>query len=236
MKKNIFVFCTFLLSIFAVVSCDNATSVSEGYLQGLYTVDRNFLRPEMVDTFYKVDNVADFGLVDGDRAYITLAYEIDNYFGPSMAKYRIKSVEGKIPVSGLTAAGDVDASEYSSAILGFREKPMYGWVWLWNKYQNVSVTYYSNGSLGDFKLTPAGLSGDTLCFALNAKIEAGDEYVEQLMSFDVSSYVDILSADDAAKLIALDSLNTKLTFRWYDERNDTVKVRSIVSGKFKNCF
>ena len=236
MKKNIFVFCTLLVSIFATISCDHATSVSEGYVQGLYTVDRNFLYPEMVDTFYKVDNISDFGLQDGDRAYITLAYEVDNYFGPTMAKYYIKSVEGKVPVSALSAKEDVDASEYSSAILGFRSKALYGWGWLWNKYQNVSVAYYSNGSLGDFKLTPKGLSGDTLCFALNAKIEDGDEYVEHLMSFDVSSFVDILSADEAAKLYALDSLNTKLTFRWYDEEKDSVKIRSIVPGKYKNCF
>lgn len=236
MKKNIFVFCTFLLSIFAMVSCDDANSVSEGYVQGLYTVDRNFLRPEMVDTFYKVDNMADFDLENGDRVYLTLAYEVDNYYGASMAKYYIKSVEGKIPVSGLTAAGDVDEALYSSAILGFREKPKYGGFWFWNKYQNINVVYYGNGTEGDFKLSPLGMSGDTLCFALNAKIEDGDEYMEQLLSFDVASVVESLPAEDATRLSQLDSISTKITLRWYDERNDTVKVMSPAAGKYKNPF
>ena len=236
MKKIFFALCTLSAFIFIMVSCDNVTSTSEGRIQGLYTISGNFLYPEMADTFYKVNNISDFELKDGDRAYLTLAYEIDNYYGASMAKYYIKSVENVLPVHGLTDEKNVDTSVYSSPIVGFETLPKYGAYWLWKKYHNFNVVYYGSGKQGDFKLSPVKLSGDTLCFALNAKIEDGDERMTQLLSFDVSSAVNMLPAEDVEKLVTLDSIYTKITTRWYDTNNDTVKIMYPWAGKYKNCF
>ena len=239
MKKNIFIFCMLAITT-AIISCDNATSTSDGYTQGLYTVDRNFLYPELVDTFFKVDNVSDFGLKTGDRTYLTRAYEVDNYYGMSMAKYHIKSVEEVLPVYGLTAIDDIDATKYTSPISeislillnNYSAKAM----WLWKKYQNINVGYYSNGKEGDFKLSPIKLSGDTLCFALNAKIESGDKFMSQLLSFDISSATNILPAEDAKKLAQLDSIHTKISILWHDEITDSIKTMYPFGGKYKNYF
>lgn len=240
MKKNLFALFTLFVSIFAFISCDNVTSTNEGYVQGLYTVDRNFVRPELVDTFYKIENMADFDLKSGDRAYLTVAYEFDNYLGPGTAKYRIKSVEGILPILGLTAAEDIDATTYSSPISGLHKilinTEAASAMWFWKKFLNVNVGYSCNGEEGDFKLSPVGLSGDTLCFALNAKIEDGEEYMTSLLSFDISAAVNMLSTEDAKKLVALDSIYTKIATRWYDEENDTIKTMYPGIGKYKNNF
>ncbi len=240
MKKNLLLFCTLFFSIIAMISCDNVTSESKGTMQGLFTVDRHFLYPEMVDTFYKAENVEDFGLKTGDRVYLTLSYEYDNYYGPAMAKYRVKSVEGKATTGVLTDAQNVDASLYSSSIASLQRVLVCGKyssdMWIWKNYQNICVGYYSNGTQGDFKLSPVGLAGDTLCYALNARIEEGNKATTEILSFDVSSAVDMLPASDAKKLSELDSISTRITFRWYDSKNDTVRVVSSTAGKFKNCF
>ena len=52
MKKTLFALCALFVSIFTITSCDPATSTSEGSFQGIYTVDRSFLRPELNDTAY----------------------------------------------------------------------------------------------------------------------------------------------------------------------------------------
>ncbi len=239
MKKILFALCTLFVFIFAFTSCDSAESTSEGYIQGLYTIDRNFVRPELKDTvYYKVKNIGEHGLQDGDRAYLTLGYEIDNYTG--MAEYYIKSVEGIIPVSGLTAAADIDTEIYSSPIIGLRKvlinTEVASAMWLWKNFQNISIDYRSNGAEGDFKLSPVKLEGDTLCFALNAKIEDGDKYITKLLSFDISSAANMLPDEEKDKLVALDSIYTKITTLWYDEYNDTTRIAEPFGGKYKNCF
>ena len=240
MKKNLLFFCTLFFSIIAMVSCDHVTSGSKGTMQGLFTVDRNFLYPEMIDTFYKAENVADFDLKTGDRVYLTLSYEYDNYYGPLMAKYRVKSVDGKATTNVLTAAQEVDEAIYSSSIASLLPVLVDGEynsaMWMWKNYQNICVAYYGNGTPGDFKLSPVGMSGDTLCFALNARIEDGNKTTTELLSFDISSAVDILPADDVNKLTELDSIYTKITLRWYDAKNNAVKIMSPAAGKYKNCF
>ena len=75
-----------------------------------------------------------------------------------------------------------------------------------------------------------------LCFALNARIEDGNKTTTELLSFDISSAVDILPADDVNKLTELDSIYTKITLRWYDAKNNAVKIMSPAAGKYKNCF
>lgn len=244
MKKNLLTLCTLFVSIFAFISCDNATSTSSGSIQGIYTVDRNFIRPELIDTFYKIDNITNFGLKNGDRAYLTVAYEYDNYFGPSSAKYSIKSVDSKLPVDGLTADSEIDKEIYSSPIIAPQEVFINitnnGVVksagWLWKNYQNISIIYKSNGTEGDFKLSPVGLSGDTLCLALNAKIEDGDKYMAKILSFDISEASNMLSAEDKNKLVAFDYIYTKISTIWYDEKNDTTKIMYPFVGKGINCF
>lgn len=244
MKKNLLTLCTLFISIFAFISCDNATSTSGGSTQGIYTVDRNFIYPELIDTFYKIDNIADFDLKNGDRAYLTLAYEYDNYFGPNFAKYSIKSVESKLSVHGLTAASEIDKEIYSSPIIAPKEVLINmssngvasAASWLWKNHQNISIIYKSNGTEGDFKLSPVGLSGDTLCFALNAKIEDGDKYMTKLLSFDISETPNMLSVEDKNKLVAFDYIYTKISTIWYDEKNDTTKIMYPFVGKDKNCF
>ena len=242
MKKNIFVFSALLAFVAALVSCDHATSgITKGEVSGIYTVDRNFLYPELVDTFIRVNNIADFDLKTGDRAYVTVAYEYDNYYGQSLTEYNIKSVDEKITVNGLTALSDVDTDIYSSPI-GWEpiivsiNPELVSAMWLWKNYKNLRVKYYGNGTKGDFKLSPVGLSGDTLCFALNARVEDGDEYMNEILSFDLSSVKDLLSAEDASKLASLDSISTKITLRWFYNRPDEIKVMSFAVGKYENYF
>ena len=243
MKKNFVILASCLLAIFAttfVTSCDKAHSTSKGYTQGIFTVDRNFLRPENSDTFYTVkkDEVASFGLKDGDRAIITLGYDIDNTIGAIGARWFIKSVEEKIPAYALSADADVDKEAFSSAIAGVGPMPLYGSHWMWKGLQNIYVGYYSNGSFGNFKMTPAGMSGDTICFNLYSQIPAGDEPVKQLLTFDIKSVASMLSEDDAARLNKLDSVYTKITTQveFFNNTGSTIKKASISGGKYKRTF
>lgn len=145
-----------------------------------------------------------------------------------------------LPVYGLTESSSIDPMVYSSPVTSL-EKVLINTeaasaMWLWKNFQNISVGYYSNGSEGDFKLSPVGLSGDTLCFALNAKIEDGDKYVTKILSYDVSSVVNMLPAEDAEKLSNLDSIYTQISLRWHDTYNDTIKTMYPFGGKYKNYF
>ena len=238
MKKTLFALCILFASIFTITSCDPATSTSEGSVQGIYTVDRNFLRPEMNDTaYFSVKNIKEHGLKDGDRAYITLGYEIDNYFGPSSAVYYIKSVEAIIPVYGLTAKEEIDATVYSAPVTGLQEilinsDGLLSAMWLFKKYQNINIVYKSNGTEGNFKLSPAGLSGDTVCFTLNAKIEQGNKRMGKLLSFDVSSVASMLTAEEAKKLATFDSIYTKIAIPC--DINGTIETKYPFGGKYKN--
>ena len=243
MKKN---FAILVLAMMAVVvsmsvaSCDEATSVSKGYTQGIYTVDRNFLRPENVDTFYtlKKADIESFGLKDGDRAIVTLGYEIDNVVGAKNALWYIKSVDEILPVFPLTPASEVDKAVYSSAIAGVGSMPMYGPYWMWRGYQNIYVGYYGNGEQGDFKMSPVGMSGDTICFELNSLIAAGDVPTKQLLTFDLRTVASMLSEEDATKLAALDSVCTKVTTNVEMISNGATVIKSMAlsGGKYKRTF
>lgn len=241
-RKNV-IFTFVLLAMLAttfLTSCDNAHSTSKGYTQGIFTVDRNFLYPENIDTFYtmKKEEIASFGLKDGDRAIITLGYDIDNTVGPKFAKWYIKSVDEKLPVYSLTPIADVDKDVFSSAIAGIGPMPIYGSHWMWKGFQNIYVGYYSNGSFGNFKLSPAGMSGDTICFTLNSQIPAGEEPMKQFLTFDIKSVASMLSEDDAVKLSGLDSVYTKITTKVeiLGNNGSTVKEMSLSGGKYKRTF
>ena len=232
-----------LMAIFAaafVTSCDKAHSTSDGYTQGIFTVDRNFLRPENVDTFYaiKKSEVESFGLKDGDRAIITLGYKIDNTVGAIGAQWYIKSVEEKLPVYALTPAADIDKDVYSSAIAGIGPMPIYGSHWVWKGFQNIYIGYYSNGSFGNFRMAPAGMSGDTICFDLYSQIPSGDAPMKQLLTFDINSVASMMSEEDAAKLASLDSVYTKITtnVEFYSNEGSYTKKMPIIGGKYVRTF
>ena len=237
-KGFLFILTVLAVVLFAAVSCDKAHSTSDGRIQGVYTVYGNALMPERTDTSYTVSNMREFDLNHGDRAIITLAYEIDNLIGAQYAKWYIKSVDEKLVTLPLTAKDSVDATEYSSVIDGPADWSffMYGKYWLWNKYQNFYIKYYSDGTKGDFKLSPVGMSGDTLCFALNSKFVAGDKANVELLTFDVSNAYTMLSTEDAAKLLNADSIYTKITTKVNMVEKDTVVAFTYGGGKYKKTF
>ena len=235
MKKN-FILLLSLVFGFMFVACDKATSTSDGKIEGIFTLSGNFLYPECVDTFYRVDNLSEFDIKNGDRALMTLGYEIDNLVGAKFARWYIKSVNEILPSAALTPVADVDTAIYSSAIAGVGSYPKYGAYWMWNNVQNIYIGYYSNGQPGDFKLSPVKVSGDTLCFVLNSKIIAGEEPMAKLLSYDVTTAASMLSADDAAKLASLDSICTKITTKVDLISEDKVEELFIGGGKYKNPF
>lgn len=238
-NKSIALFCciiSFFTLTITIVSCDSADSTSKGTIQGIYTVSGNSLRPELTDTFYTVKNLQDFGLRNGNRAILTLRYDIDNTLGAKLAKWQIKSVEEILPVLLPTSKENVDESIYSSAITGIGPMPKYGAYWLWRNYQNIYIGYYSNGTNGDFKLSPIGLSKDTLCFTLNSKITAGGKPMKQLLSFDISSAISMLSTEEISNFSKLDSIYTKITTKVELLDQDTIKTMSITGGKYKKTF
>ena len=235
MKKNFILLLSLVLG-FVFVACDKATSTSDGRIEGIFTVSGNILYPECVDTFYRVDNMSEFDIKNGDRALMTLGYEIDNLVGAKFARWYIKSVNEVLPSAVLTPVADVDTDIYSSAIAGVGNFPKYGAYWMWRNIQNMYIGYYSDGSQGDFKLSPVKMSGDTLCFVLNSKIIAGDKPMAKLLSFDVSAAASMLSADDAEKLSSLDSICTKITTKVDIVSEDKVKELFIGGGKYKNPF
>ena len=237
MKRGfLFLSVVLVVLMFATMSCDKAHSTSDGSIQGIYTVYGNGLMPEQTDTFYAVSNMKDFDLEHGDRAIITLGYEIDNLMGAGFAKWYIKSVDKMINTMPLTPLQSVDTVLYSSGIAGVGDFPMYGSHWMWKKFQSVYVGYYGNGNEGDFKLSPVKMSGDTLCFVLNSKFVAGDVPTAQLLSFDISNAVSMLSSTDAAKLLSLDSICTKITTKVDIVASDKVLNLSIGGGKYKKQF
>lgn len=235
--KKVVIFCAVALSLFFSVSCDESNSTQDGYIQGIYTIDRNFVYPEMQDTFYKVNNLADFDLKTGDRAILSVGYKIDNVVGARHAEWYIKDVIEKIEVSKLTSWENVDTTLYSSAIISPLDY-FYGKYWMWNKYQNIYLGYYSDGSDGDFLMSPIGLSGDTLCLKLSSKIVNGNTPKTRLLSFDLSSVCSMLSDEDSLKLISLDSIYTEITTKvdllYYDSL--VIKDMYFPGGKYKNNF
>jgi hypothetical protein len=235
MKKNFILLLSLVLG-FVFVACDKATSTSDGRIEGIFTVSGNILYPECVDTFYRVDNMSEFDIKNGDRALMTLGYEIDNLVGAKFARWYIKSINEILPSVALTPLADVDANIYSSAIAGVGGYPKYGAYWMWRNVQNIHIGYYSDGRPGAFKLSPVKMSGDTLCFVLNSKIIAGDKPMAKLLSFDVSAAASMLSADDAEKLSSLDSICTKITTKVDIVSEDKVKELFIGGGKYKNPF
>ncbi len=250
MKKSIvFLFSAFVALFFVSISCDDANSTSDGTIQGIFTVNRNFLYPEMQDSFYRVDpgDISAFDLNEGDRAFMTLQYEIDNTMGSAFAKWSLKSVEEKLSVSALTAIADVDTVEFSSPVVGLSEmlvatpSPVVqsdlviAADWYWNKKQNFNLFFYGNGSVGDFQFSPMGVSKDTLCFALNSKIAKGDEPTIQLVTFDLSNVRTMLSAKDAGLLAELDSFCINVTTKVLDPDKNVVKILTFSNGKkYKN--
>ena len=235
MKKN-FVLLLSLVLGFMFSACDKATSTSDGRIEGIFTVSGNFVYPECVDTFYRVDNMSEFDLKNGDRALMALGYEIDNLVGAKFARWYIKSVNEILPAAALTPVDAVDTSIYSSAIAGVGSYPKYGAYWMWGKIQNMYIGYYSDGQQGDFKLSPVKMSGDTLCFVLNSRIVAGDTPMAKLLSYDVTTAASMLSADDVEKLTSLDSICTKITTKVDIVSEDKVKELFIGGGKYKNPF
>lgn len=217
----------------AFVSCDDATNTTEGYSEGLYTINGNRVYPELVDTFYIVKET--MGLEDGDRAFMRLNYSMDNGFGSASIKWEIGTVYEKLAINDIVDTQSVSPDEYSSAITAIYEG-YYGAAWAWLKYQNLNIIYKSDGSEPEFKMVADNFENDTLYLSMYSKITEGDKTVQKLLCYDLTSALRVLDSDNQVEMLTADTLNTKITMKYYDSEDGTVKEGTIIGGKTVNPF
>lgn len=224
---------TFSAMLAGFVSCDNATNTTEGYYEGIFTINGKRVIPELTDTFYIVNET--MGLDDGDRALMRLNYFIDNAYGTAAAKWSIGTVYEKNQVDDIVSAQSVSPDEYTSAISGIYEG-YYGAAWAWLKYQNLNIVYKSDGSEPLFKMVADNFENDTLYLSLHAKITNGDNTNQKLLCYDITSALRWLDSDKQAEMLTADTLNTKIMMKYYDQEEETVKEGTIIGGKAVNPF
>lgn len=236
--KKIISFVTSLSLFFCLLSCDNATHTSDGYIEGIFTVDFNgkgwLLQPELADTSYYVSSIAGFDLQDGDRGVMRLNYKYDYVYGASTATWNVENVIDIIPEHTLTPRADVDTVAYSSAIAGIDYYYAYSPVWLWNKKQNINVMY--QGSDASFVMSPIGFEGKRLQLELRANVEEGEKYNTQLLTYDMSNLSSLLGDEDKKLLQSLDTLHTDIYVKYYDYENNFVNEGKINGGSCVNPF
>lgn len=228
----IFVACAVILS---VVSCGDLNDTTEGYTERIFTVEGNRIYPELEDTFFVVNNVAAMDLQTGDRAWLRVNYFMDNMLGMNYARYEIGDVIERIPVLELADAASVDEQEYSSPVnLGV--EAFYRSFWSWRKYQNIKVAYKGNGTEPDFKMVVRGYDNDTLRLSILAKYESGDQAASKLLCYDLKSSMPLLEPAQQSEMLRADTLVTKITMKYIDNQDNTLKESSMIGGKTANPF
>lgn len=235
MKNLVSVFFTVVVFTLGVISCDDATDTTEGYTKALFTIGNNTVFPEMVDTFYVVNNIETMGLKNGDRALLRLDYFVDNVVGMKGAKYEIGEVYEVYPVYDIVDANSIDRNEYTSALTGLISSS-YGAVWAWNGYQNLNVVYKNDGTEPEFKMVMTGYDNDTLRLSLLSKMTEGEKENAKFICFDLKSVVPMLNTEQLNKILNADTLNTKITMNHFDSQEETVIERTIIGGKIANPF
>lgn len=236
MKKVFLSLLAFSAMMLSFVSCDDANNTTEYFFDGIYSVRGQMIFPELEDTFYVVDNIEEHGLVNGDRAVMRVNCFVDNVIGAHKAKWSIETVYDVIPTLDVDAAADVNADVYSSPLVGLTPYNTYGAAWLWNGIQNINVVYYSDGSEPQFKMVTDGFVNDTLRLSLYAKINDGETAMPQLLSFDISTALQLLDSNQLQALQTVDTLCTKVDMLYYDAKADVVETVEIIGGKTVNPF
>lgn len=236
MKRFFYSLMAMFVMAYAVVSCDEANNTTEGYFEGIFTVEGKAVIPEMQDTFYNVKNSASFGLKDGDRAMMRVKYFIDNVYGPQMAEWSIDRVYGRIKTRELTPAALIDSAAFTSPLSDIRMYIPYGSQWVWNGLQNINVVSYTNGIEPEYRMTVDGFANDTLALTLFAKVDDGDIEKTTLLSYEIAAALPMLSNVEQQAAKVPDTIYTRISTLYYYAAADTVQRVTVYGGKCANPF
>lgn len=236
MKKFYYGIIAAFMAICGVVSCDEANNTTEGYIEGIFTLEQKYVIPEMSDTSYFINNTSDFDLNSGDRALMRIKYFIDNVVGAQRAVWEIDKIYGVIPTRELIKATEIDSTEYSSQIAGILNFIPYGAAWAWNGLQNINVVYYTDDSKAQFDMTVTDFANDTLSLFLHAKIADGKKERSELLSYDISKAHLMLPEAKQQEAKKAEKIRTKISMLYYDAQNDSTYVATIIGGECENPF
>lgn len=225
-----------MMLLFMFAACDDAHNTSEYYFDGIYTVKGEMLFPEQGDTFYVARNIKSMGLETGDRGLMRVGCFVDNVYGASAAVWNVETVYSLLPTRDIEQLSAEDSLLYNTPFVGITTFVNYGASWIWNGIQNVNVLFYSNGEEPAFRMTAPAFVNDTLCMTLLAKVDDGETFNSELLSFDLADAVPLLGNYEKNMLVAKDTLRTKIKMRYYDAAADTVYMAEIFAGKCANPF
>lgn len=193
-------------------------------LQGLYTVNKHTVAPEFADTFLFVNNMDNYELKTGDRAFLKLHYFYDAYSGKA-GQWSITDIIKMVPVRPLSQ--DIDTAKYNTPVTGvhylnfFNEFETSAWVL--NDKQNICIKYKGVERDADFAMTVRGVKEGYLEFDLFVDAPESSTETETLLTFDISNVADYLSDEDKALLT--DSIATRIYLkRMYDGRPGDYKA------------
>ena len=192
-------------------------------LEGLYTVNKATVAPEFSDTFFFVNNIDDYDLKTGERAFIVMDYYYDAYSGKAGA-WNIKSVKEKVPVYPLSLRSDIDESAYATPITGLRAVGYFYdklYTWVWKERQNISVEYRGVKEGALYAMAVRGVTEDGCVeFDLFINAEESNETVSVLLTFDISNVADLLTDEQKALLPENGDIKTKIYAK--RKKGDTV--------------
>lgn len=224
-----------LLPVFA--ACDNpeAYMVHTGTFASVFDVKDGKIHPALSKDAYRVNNLSEMGVKNGDRAYMLVDYVYDVYAMPA-PDMDIKEVYAKVATRNVSKREDIDKREYNSLLLG--PAPVYlhtmdgqvtdetsEFIWTDGVTQCVSVRY-PKGYAGNFEMALDSIHGNALCFRLYSKLWSVDgEVIDpnafpyeynpaqmcKILSFDMN-LKDVLTAEEKEKIREFEYLTTGVSY------------------------
>ncbi len=238
--KKFFFYMFAAVSAFAFFSCDPAESsfTQTVYVYDIYTVNKHTVRPEFEDTAFMVQNMAQYPLQTGDRAYMVLKY----FYDAESVKYpqwTIEKVLDIIPTRPLQTKDSVAFEGFTTPFvtLDYFEvhDRYYNPVWVRNNLQNINITYNGIADGAEFAMLVRGVVDNYVELELLAKAKTiGAVKTTKLLTFDLSKLGDFLTAEQKRTLSGVDSLYTRIYFR--RAVKDSIYEANIIGGSLANPF
>lgn len=236
MKKMLNIALPLMALLFFSCSPVEPEYTEENYFYDIYTVYKHSVSPEFSDSTIPVSNMEKYGFETGDRADMVLRYYYDYQTTPRPV-FTIHSVREVIKTRPLSQTGSIDAAEYNTpfdslVLYEFYDRRVLP-IWVWKNRLNMNISYFGEKSSASFAMTVRGVSGDTVMFDLYAKAPRnGSKTSTSLLTFDLNSVADVLTAEQKNSLAGIDTLNTKVYFQ--REVKGKVREAFLTRARFAN--
>ena len=238
-------------SLMSLTSCFEPAGYSyNSTFSRIVTIDRSKSQLEFVADYsnerFKLDNLtvpeqlSKYGLLDTERAFITINLQVDNTY-----KQTFTFVEGKAltvcPVWNKSLPENA-AIHPLKGLQNFQVETAWSYptVWVAGSYVNIAPVIQSLGS-GTYYLQPNTVIGDTLRFDIKAAYTPTEkaEYVADFVNFDLRTLTDTLDADEDTRGIVRNMLdviaaNDSVCMMIVGDYHDTYyKVDTLADGTLK---